>query len=81
MKELDEKGFVFVSNGCAYRCCRWGDQALLFRWRDCEHCWESLRPVTQNDIWTFPHNLTDEQQEHYFRLEQKTIDQLMPKRD
>lgn len=78
-KELDEKGFVFLgADGNAYRCCMWGAQPWLFRWRDGENCFESLRSLTQMDVWMLPHNLADDQQAHYFRLEANTIKGLLP---
>lgn len=78
-KELDEKGFVFVGkDGNAYRCCMWGSQPWLFRWRDGDKRFESLRPLTQMDVWMSPHNLTDEQQAFYFNLEAATIQSLLP---
>lgn len=78
-KELTEKGFVFVGkDGNAYRCCMWGDSPWLFKWRDGEHQWESIRKLTQMDVFMLPHNLSEEQQEHYHRLEAKTAARLMP---
>jgi len=76
MKELDEKGFVFVGkDGNAYRCCKWGDAPWLFRWHPDNH-WVSIQKLTQMDVWMLPHNLTPEQQEHYFTLEAKTASNL-----
>lgn len=78
VKELDEKGFVFTVDGTAYRCAKWGDSAWLFRWRKREHQWESVRELTQMDVWSFTRNLTEEQQEYYFKAEAKAADELRP---
>jgi hypothetical protein len=64
-KLLDEKGFVFLDdNNRPYKCCMWGDGPWLFYWHADGH-WVSLKPVSQFQVWHFPHNLTDEQQEMY----------------
>lgn len=76
-KELDEKGFVFTVDGTAYRCAKWGDSAWLFRWTR-EHLWESVRKLTQMDVWAFTRNLTDKQQELYFDLERKAQEKRSP---
>ncbi len=78
VKELDEKGFVFTVDGTAYRCAKWGDSAWLFRWLKHEHLWESIRKLTQMDVWTFTRNLTDEQQEMYFKLEREAQEKRAP---
>lgn len=68
MKELDEKGFVFLGDdGNAYRCCLWGDNAWLFVWHP-TNAWVSVRKLTQIDVWMFPHNLTEAQQELYYAI-------------
>lgn len=65
MRELDEIGFVFLDgNQRPFKVCMWGDAPWLFYWHAEGH-WTSLRQVTQMDIWTFPRNLTGEQQELY----------------
>lgn len=72
LKELDEKGFIFVgSDGNAYRCCRWGDSAWLFRWIDKANVWVSVRKLGQIDVWFLPRNLSSEQQEIYHIAEQR----------
>lgn len=65
MNQLDEKGWVFVADGNAYRCCMWGERPWLFKWQDRSHLWVSVRLLTQADVWTLPHNLTQEQQDLY----------------
>lgn len=68
MNKLDEKGFVFLDEASRpYRCAMWGGQPWLMYWNDGQKCWVSLRPVTQSEIWSFPHNLTQEQQDLYFQ--------------
>ncbi len=77
MKELDEKGFVFLDdNTVPFRCSIWGNRAWLFRWQH-DH-WVSFRPVNQSDIWTFPHNLTEVQQQLYFDRHDKWLKETMP---
>lgn len=77
--ELNEKGFIFIgADGNPYRCCIWGDSPWLFKWRNSEHQWESVRRLTQMDVWMLPHNLSEEQQEHYHGLEAKATAKLMP---
>lgn len=77
MKELDEKGFVFLdANYRPYKCAMWGDQPWLFYWNEGQKCWTSLRRVTQMDIWTFPRNLPEAQQQLYHDAHDKTIARL-----
>jgi hypothetical protein len=67
LEKLDEKGFVFLdARSEPYRCAMWGNEAWLFRWNHRQHCWVSLRPITQSEIWDFPRNLTQEQQDMYY---------------
>lgn len=71
---LDEKGFVFLSNnGNPYLCRMWGGIPWLFYWHNIENHWVSLRPVSQMEIFSLPHNLTMEQQEEYHQLHEKFI--------
>lgn len=66
MQKLDGKGFIFLDdNRRPFLCRMWNDSAWLFYWHRHQKSWVSLRRVTQSEIWTFPHNLTDEQQQHY----------------
>lgn len=65
MEELDKTGYVFLDHfNNPYKCAMWEDQAWLFYWHTDGH-WVSLRRVDQMDIWTFPRNLSDEQQQYY----------------
>jgi hypothetical protein len=62
---LDEKGWIFLDdNHRPFLCALWGERAWLFYWHTEGH-WVSLRPVTQMEIWTFPRNLTEIQQQLY----------------
>jgi hypothetical protein len=73
LEKLDEKGFVFLDdNKRLYRCAMWGGQPWLFYWHDHQKTWVSLRQVSQMETWSFPHNLTQEQQDLYLR-EEKTL--------
>jgi hypothetical protein len=71
MKELDEKGFVFLDDKKRPWWCRmWEDRAWLFYWH-AEGRWVSYQPITQMDVWQFPHNLTAEQQQLYHDQHEK----------
>lgn len=79
MKELDEKGFVFLDDrGHVFRCCMWGDNPWLFKWIDTQNQWVSFRKLTQMDVFVLPHNLSGEQQEWYFKAEAKSNAHLAP---
>lgn len=70
LKELDVRGFVFLDNARKPFLCRiWGGEAWLFRWHESAQRWVSLRRVTQTEVWAFPHNLTEEQQDMYRKPE------------
>jgi hypothetical protein len=80
MRHLDEKGWIFIGkDGNAYRCCMWGDSPWLFRWHDHNKCWVSIAPLTQMDVWMLPHNLTENRQEWYHKVEAETAARLAPK--
>jgi hypothetical protein len=65
---LDEKGFIFLDRANRPYLCRiWGGVPWLFYWQVEGH-WVSLRQVTQAEVWSYPHNLSEEQQDHYRRL-------------
>ena len=67
---LDERGFVFLDEERRpYRVKMWEGEPWLFYWLDSQKKWVSLRHVTQSEVWSFPDNLTDEQQALY--MEQK----------
>ena len=62
---LDEKGFIFLDDKQRPFWCRiWHDSPWLFYWHP-DNKWVSLREVTQSDVPTFPHNLSEEHQEIY----------------
>lgn len=68
--KLDEKGFVFLDDDSRpYRCCMYCGTPWLFYWHP-DKVWVTLKPVTQTDIWSMPHNLTQEQQDCYFSKEE-----------
>ena len=64
MERLDEKGFIFLDTVPRPFLCRmWkGEPWLFYR---INKKWVSLRKVTQTDVWLFPRNLSDEQQDLY----------------
>lgn len=52
MKELDEKGFVFIGkNGKPYLCRMYYDHPWFMFWNDGESTWVTLKEVNQNEIW------------------------------
>jgi len=70
LDKLDEKGFVFLDdNSNPYRCAILDSQPWLFYWNKGQKTWVTLRPVSQSEIQSFPHNLTQEQQNMYSREE------------
>jgi hypothetical protein len=70
LEELDKKGFVFLDEDSRpFRCAMWGGLPWLFYWNDSQRAWVSLRPVSQMEIWTFPRNLTQKEQDLYFEEE------------
>ena len=63
---LDEKGFVFLdANSRPFLCRMWGGEPWLFYWNDTQKCFVSLRKVTPMEVWDFPDNLTQEEQDLY----------------
>ena len=71
MQPLDEKGFVFLDRASTPYLCRiWNEEPWLFYWHADNH-WVSLQRVGQTDIWSFPHNLTEQEQQHYQDQHQK----------
>ena len=75
---LDEKGFVFLDEaGKPFRCCMRGDTPWLFYWHP-DNQWVSLRKVNQTEIWSFPRNLTEEQQQYYNDKHQEQVDEFAP---
>lgn len=68
MKPLDEKGFVFLDDaGKPYLCNMRGSVPWLWYWHPDNH-WVSFRQIDQMGVFLLPHNLTEEQQEHYHNL-------------
>lgn len=71
MELLDEKGFVFLDKlRRPFKYAMYGDSPWLFYWHKHEKCWVTFRKVTQMEIWQFPRNLTDEEQDIYHRLQE-----------
>jgi hypothetical protein len=65
MEKLDEKGFIFLDDSSRpFKCCMWGGKPWLFYWHP-DNIWVSLRQLSQTEIWSLPHNLTQEQQDLY----------------
>ena len=62
---LDERGFVFMDEaGRPYLCRMWNGTPWLFYWHADLH-WVSLRQCTQMDVWRFPNNMAEAEQERY----------------
>jgi hypothetical protein len=73
LQELDEKGFVFLDDANRpYWCRMYHGNPWIMSWHEDEGHWVTYRQVTQTEIWSFPHNLTDEQQEIYHRQERNS---------
>lgn len=65
LQKLDERGWIFLDEANRpYLVRMWGDNAWLFWWHPEQH-WVSLRQVTQSDVWSFPKNLSEEEQQAY----------------
>jgi hypothetical protein len=65
VRELDEKGFVFLDDaGKPFWCTMYHGKPRLMYWHVEGH-WVTWKFVTQADIFSFPHNLTEEQQQVY----------------
>lgn len=78
MDELDEKGFIFLDDADRpYWCRMWGDSPWLFYWHP-DYKWVSLRQLSQTDIWRFPHNLSEEEQQIYIDKHQEYVDEFAP---
>ena len=71
MIALDEKGIVFLDGtGRPYCIAMWNDSPWLFYWHPDNH-WVSLRPATQSEIWSIPHNLNADEQALYWQMHEK----------
>jgi len=78
---LDEKGFIFLDSNSRPRLCRMrGKQPWLFYWHRDGH-WVSQMALSQADVWSFPRNLTEEQQQIYRDKHQEWSDEMMPSKD
>lgn len=78
MNELDEKGFVFLDDASRPYWCRvWCDNPWLFYWHP-DYKFVSLRQVTQADIFGFPHNLSEEEQQIYIDKHWESQDEMRP---
>jgi hypothetical protein len=71
---LNEKGFVFLDKALTPWLCRmWGNEPWLFRWNNSQKNWVSIKKVTQSEIFTYPHNLTEEEQDLYRNIAEKNL--------
>ena len=67
MDTLDEKGFVFVSNGIAYQVRMWGDCPWLCYWHEYQKCFVTQRALNQTEVWQLSSmKLPEEQANIYF---------------
>lgn len=68
MNGKNEFGFVFLDDyGEPFRCAMVGAEPWLMYWNHGSKNWVTLRRVSQSEIWSFPHNLTEGEQALYFR--------------
>ncbi len=78
MNELGEKGFVFLDDTNRPIWCRmWGENPWLFYWHP-DKKFVSLRQVTQADIFNFPDNLSEEEQQIYIDKHWESQSGMMP---
>lgn len=72
MKQLDEKGFVFVDGASRpFHVRMWNGEPWLFYWHP-DKRWVSQRIVTQTEVWAFAKKrLPEEQAALYFSEEVK----------
>ena len=78
MKALDEKGFVFLdADNRPYLCAVWNEHPWLFYWHLNNH-WVSLRQVSQQEIWSFPRNLSEEDQALYWKIHDEYNNHIHP---
>lgn len=79
MEELNECGFVFLDDAnTPYWCRMYHGQPWLMRWNFGMGAFCTLRPVTQTEVWEFPHNLTEEQQAYYRDKHNSTLEGIQP---
>lgn len=66
VEKLDEKGFIFLDEADKPYLCRMIEDApWLCYWHEGNKCFVTLREVNQTDIWNFPKNLTEQEQNIY----------------
>lgn len=68
LETLDEKGFMFRDDSNprrVYWVRMWGENPWLFIWLPNQENFMSLRQLTQGDIFTFPHNMSDREEAAY----------------
>lgn len=70
--KLDEKGFIFLdSMNRPYQCRMLGGEPWLCYWNDGQKCFITLRAVGQCEVWSFPHNLSQEEQDMYLEVQEE----------
>jgi len=68
MKDYD---FIFLDyQGIPYKCSSIGSQYWISA-LDKNKQWHPVRKIKKDDIWLYPHNLTEEQQQYYNSLGDK----------
>ena len=68
MKSLDEKGVVFLDGSNRPYCiAMWNGTPWLFYWHPDNH-WVTLRPASQSEVLSVPHNLTANEQALYWKI-------------
>ena len=79
MKELNDKGFIFLDDmNRPWLCRMWNDEPWLFYWHEYENHWVSGKRVTQSDVWTFPHNLTRKEEQYYHDAHDRWVKEHAP---
>jgi hypothetical protein len=66
LEMLDENGFIFLDDASRpYWCRMWHGRPWLMYWHEAQRSFVTLREVNQMDIWSFPHNLSERNQQLY----------------
>lgn len=75
MKELSEKGFVFIDDkNTPYWVRKWGNGAWIFYWHDGQKSWVSYRQINQSEVWEFnSRSIADDQAEIYHAQHKKSF--------
>lgn len=78
MEELDEKGFVFLSDGRPYLCAMYGGEPWIMYWHDHDKSWVTKQRANQTMIWgAYELKISDEDAEHYHKLHKERTEKRL----